>query len=68
MEHEEEKMLTPEKNTPEATPTTPQTYTYYSTQRPLMPGTFPKKQAAQDIVNFDEKNIARKLDVKLRDM
>jgi len=61
VEHEEEKTLTPEKNTPEATPATPQTYTYYSTQRPLMPGTFPKKQAAQDIVNFDEKKYCEEI-------
>lgn len=30
-------------------------YRYYSTQRPFAPGTFPKQDGTECIVNFDEK-------------
>ena len=32
-----------------------QTVRYYSTQRPVAPGTFPKTQKVKDIVNFDRR-------------
>lgn len=30
---------------------------YYSTQRPVMPGGFPKRQEVENIVNFDSRKF-----------
>lgn len=30
-------------------------YRYYSVERPIMPGSFPRRQAATEIVNYDDK-------------
>ena len=34
---------------------------YYSVMRPVMPGSYPKKAAVQEIENFNEKHSARRL-------
>lgn len=34
---------------------------YYSTQRPVMPGSFPKKEAVERIENFDTKTFCEQI-------
>ena len=34
---------------------------YYSIMRPVMPGSYPKKAAAQEIENFDEKTFCEEI-------
>lgn len=34
---------------------------YYSTQRPVMPGGFPKKPAVEKIENFDTKTFCEEI-------
>lgn len=34
---------------------------YYSTQRPVMPGSYPKKAAVEEIHNFDNKTFCEEI-------
>ena len=37
-------------------------YRYYSTMRPIAPGTFPRTQPVQEVVNFDSRRFVPEID------